>query len=78
LLGFIRNGTDSARKTVIDVLGGDGLVQRVAGSLGLSDLAVLTCDVSPYMVPRPGRRIAQHCCSEPTACCNVTSQSMVC
>jgi ubiquinone/menaquinone biosynthesis C-methylase UbiE len=50
LLGFIRSGTDSARQTVIDVLGGDGLVQRVAGSLGMSDLAVLTCDVSPYMV----------------------------
>jgi SAM-dependent methyltransferase len=35
---------------VVDVLGGDGLVRRVAGSLGLSDVAVLTCDLSPYMV----------------------------
>jgi hypothetical protein len=50
LLGFVRTGTDSTRKTVVDVLGGDGLVRRVAGVLGLSDIVVLTCDASPYMV----------------------------
>jgi ubiquinone/menaquinone biosynthesis C-methylase UbiE len=50
LLGLIRNGTDATHKKVVDVLGGDGLVRRVAASLGLSDLAVLTCDLSPYMV----------------------------
>jgi ubiquinone/menaquinone biosynthesis C-methylase UbiE len=50
LLGLVRAGTDAPRKTVVDVLGGDGLVSKVAGSLGLSDMAVLTCDLSPYMV----------------------------
>lgn len=50
LLGFIRSGTGVRPKTVVDVLGGDGLVHRVAGSLGMSDVAILTCDASPYMV----------------------------
>jgi ubiquinone/menaquinone biosynthesis C-methylase UbiE len=50
LLGFIRAATDAVPKTVVDVLGGDGLVQRVAGRLGLSDVEILTCDASPYMV----------------------------
>lgn len=50
LLEFIRAGTDSPRKLVVDVLGGDGLVERVAQLLGYTDLALLTCDASPYMV----------------------------
>ncbi len=50
LLGYIRAGHGAARKTVVDVLGGDGLVHRVAASLCLADLSVLTCDASPYMV----------------------------
>jgi ubiquinone/menaquinone biosynthesis C-methylase UbiE len=52
LLAFIRAGTDSPRKTVVDVLGGDGLVRRVAGQLGLSDVDILTADLSPYMVDK--------------------------
>lgn len=35
---------------MVDVLGGDGLVQRVAAALCLADVEVLTCDASPYMV----------------------------
>ncbi|KPI09481.1 Methyltransferase type 11 [Actinobacteria bacterium OK074] len=50
LLGYIRAGSDTSRKTVVDVLGGDGLIQRVAALLRLADLSILTCDVSPYMV----------------------------
>ena len=50
LLDYIRAGSGTSRKTVVDVLGGDGLVQRVAALLCLADLSVLTCDVSPYMV----------------------------
>ncbi|MYS19379.1 Methyltransferase domain-containing protein [Streptomyces sp. DvalAA-14] len=50
LLGYIRAGRGAPLKTVVDVLGGDGLVQRVAASLCLADVAVLTCDASPYMV----------------------------
>lgn len=50
MLDFIRNGTGATRKKVVDVLGGDGLVRRVVDSLGFSDLNVLTCDISPYMV----------------------------
>jgi SAM-dependent methyltransferase len=35
---------------VLDLLGGDGLVNRVATALGLSDLRIMTCDGSPFMV----------------------------
>ncbi|MEU4210780.1 class I SAM-dependent methyltransferase [Streptomyces sp. NPDC026206] len=50
LLALIRGDRAPARTTVVDVLGGDGLVRRVAGRLGMTDVAVLTCDASPYMV----------------------------
>lgn len=50
MLELIRSGSDAPCKTVIDVLGGDGLVRRVADRLTLSDVDILTCDLSPYMV----------------------------
>lgn len=50
LLSHLRAGAGSSRLTVVDVLGGDGLVGRVAAAVGMSDITVLTCDLSPYMV----------------------------
>jgi SAM-dependent methyltransferase len=55
MLGFLGSGTTNADangtgRTIVDVLGGDGLVRRVAGELGRTDVNLLTCDASPYMV----------------------------
>jgi SAM-dependent methyltransferase len=36
----------------LDLLGGDGLVRRVASLIGFSHLQILTCDASPYMVEK--------------------------
>jgi len=36
----------------LDLLGGDGLVRRVASLIGFSQLDILTCDASPYMVEK--------------------------
>jgi SAM-dependent methyltransferase len=59
----IRNLTDLARSRIrtaqrgaqqeavlIDLLGGNGLISRACDLLGIADLAVLTCDASPFMV----------------------------
>jgi SAM-dependent methyltransferase len=35
---------------MVDLLGGDGLVQRVCTVFGHNNLSILTCDLSPYMV----------------------------
>ncbi|GGK72913.1 class I SAM-dependent methyltransferase [Mangrovihabitans endophyticus] len=50
LLDHLTAGAEPGTKVVLDVLGGDGLVRRVATALGRTDLNILTCDVSPYMV----------------------------
>ncbi|QIS21550.1 methyltransferase domain-containing protein [Nocardia terpenica] len=49
LFRLIRQGPPR-RRTVVDMLGGDGLVSRVCSGLGLSDVDIITCDGSPYMV----------------------------
>ncbi|MEU9135614.1 class I SAM-dependent methyltransferase [Streptomyces sp. NPDC048404] len=50
LLSLVPARTDGRPAVVVDVLGGDGLVRRVADARGLTGLSVLTCDASPYMV----------------------------
>ena len=43
-----RDGSEPAM--IADLLGGDGLVRRVGHAAGLTDLEIVTCDASPYMV----------------------------
>ncbi|MFE3525743.1 class I SAM-dependent methyltransferase [Streptomyces sp. NPDC059161] len=50
LLSLVPAGTQRRPAVVVDVLGGDGLVRRVANARNLTGLSVLTCDASPYMV----------------------------
>ncbi|MFF4541708.1 class I SAM-dependent methyltransferase [Streptomyces aureus] len=50
LLSLVPARTDRRPSVVVDVLGGDGLVRRVADAGRLTGLSVLTCDVSPHMV----------------------------
>ncbi|MFI0964819.1 methyltransferase domain-containing protein [Streptomyces sp. NPDC021080] len=50
LLSLVPARTDRRPAVVVDVLGGDGLVRRVANARRLTGLSVLTCDASPYMV----------------------------
>lgn len=58
LLELMRDGPDGVRAegsgsrpaTIADLLGGDGLVRRVGHAAGLTDLEIVTCDASPYMV----------------------------
>ncbi|HEU5158459.1 MAG TPA: class I SAM-dependent methyltransferase [Streptosporangiaceae bacterium] len=49
LVDLIRRGR-LGRQTIVDLLGGDGLVQRVCAMLGFTDVEVMTCDASPHMV----------------------------
>jgi ubiquinone/menaquinone biosynthesis C-methylase UbiE len=49
LVELMRQGP-AGRRTIVDLLGGDGLVRRVCALLGLSDVEVMTCDASPHMV----------------------------
>lgn len=51
-LSRLRTGPpDGGRERVlVDLLGGNGLVRRACGLLGIPDLAVFTCDASPFMV----------------------------
>ncbi|WP_165964548.1 class I SAM-dependent methyltransferase [Actinomadura sp. KC216] len=48
LLNLVRR--PSGRQTVLDLLGGDGLLSRVSELLGISDAEIITCDASPHMV----------------------------
>ncbi|CAL9618997.1 class I SAM-dependent methyltransferase [Streptomyces sp. NPDC058947] len=41
---------DGERPVLVDLLGGDGLIRKVAGELGITAFDVLTCDASPHMV----------------------------
>lgn len=44
------SGKSAERTTIVDLLGGDGLVRRVCGMSELADVEVMTCDASPHMV----------------------------
>jgi len=46
---FLRHGTAES-DVVLDLLGGDGLLQRVHSLLGLEKPMIVTCDASPFMV----------------------------
>ncbi|WP_379871742.1 methyltransferase domain-containing protein [Marinactinospora rubrisoli] len=40
----------AASPLVVDLLGGDGLISRVAAALGRTESEIVTCDASPFMV----------------------------
>ncbi|MCO6005450.1 class I SAM-dependent methyltransferase [Actinoallomurus purpureus] len=40
----------AGRRTIVDLLGGNGLVRQVCARLGIDDVEVVTCDASPHMV----------------------------
>ncbi len=52
LLAFTAEGHQPGghSRTVVDLLGGDGLLHTVTTRLGLPGIRILTCDGSPYMV----------------------------
>ena len=50
LLRLFGDPTDGRRRVVLDLLGGDGLLRRVAALLGFDGVDLLTCDLSPHMV----------------------------
>ncbi|MFJ6836729.1 class I SAM-dependent methyltransferase [Streptomyces sp. NPDC091209] len=50
LLSLVPARADHRPAVVVDVLGGDGLLRRVANARRLTGLSLLTCDASPYMV----------------------------
>ncbi|MEU1282492.1 methyltransferase domain-containing protein [Streptomyces sp. NPDC005805] len=57
LLDLFARRPDGERSVVVDLLGGDGLVGRVASHLlGVRDLTLFTCDASPTMVDHAWRR----------------------
>lgn len=49
-LALQRISTPGDRKILVDLLGGDGLIRRVCSQFNLSNLSVLTCDLSPHMI----------------------------
>lgn len=49
LLGLMQRKPDG-QTTIVDLLGGDGLVRRVCDILELPGLEIITCDASPHMV----------------------------
>lgn len=50
LLRLICDPAEQRGQVVLDLLGGDGLVRRVAGRTGHHGLSIMTCDLSPLMV----------------------------
>lgn len=52
LIEYLVAGGRNADGVFLDLLGGDGLVRRVAHLIGFSQLDILTCDASPYMVEK--------------------------
>ncbi|MET9291372.1 methyltransferase domain-containing protein [Streptomyces sp. NPDC003077] len=50
LLEFVRQPGGPDRRAVLDLLGGDGLLWRVAALLDIRDLDIITCDASPHMI----------------------------
>jgi len=49
LLSRFRSDDAVAERVVLDILGGDGLVRKVAAHLRISGLDILTCDMSKHM-----------------------------
>jgi|SRR5450756_176282 len=49
LLSLIRRNP-AGFTTIVDLLGGDGLVHRVCAENGVPDLEIMTCDASPHMI----------------------------
>ncbi|KAJ5864523.1 uncharacterized protein N7529_006439 [Penicillium soppii] len=51
LIGMMRDkGTTRSRRIILDLLGGDGLICKIAAQLGMSEIDILTCDISKHMV----------------------------
>jgi SAM-dependent methyltransferase len=50
LLDLIAENNRADSRITLDLLGGDGLVSRVAEASGRADVTVVTCDRSPFMV----------------------------
>ena len=50
LLRLFGGSEEERGSVVLDLLGGDGLLRRVADLLGFDGLDLLTCDLSPHMV----------------------------
>ncbi len=53
LMELMRPATEgelTGRRTIVDLLGGNGLVRQVCARLGLHDVEIVTCDASPHMV----------------------------
>ncbi|MFF4486642.1 class I SAM-dependent methyltransferase [Streptomyces sp. NPDC001544] len=50
LLDIVTGNNRTASRVLVDLLGGDGLVSRVAALTGRDDAVIATCDASPFMV----------------------------
>lgn len=50
LVDIITGHSRASSDIVLDLLGGDGLVERVLSSVGRDTLLIVTCDASPFMV----------------------------
>lgn len=50
LLQLLQSGNDQTTRIILDLLGGDGLLRRVAEHLGIHGMDILTCDISQHMV----------------------------
>jgi SAM-dependent methyltransferase len=50
LLGFMNAQNGRSNCIVLDLLGGDGLLRKVAAHLGLSGIEILSCDISKHMI----------------------------
>ncbi len=56
LLDLVAADRRAPSRLVLDLLGGDGLVSRVAALTGRTDTVVATCDASPFMVDQAWAR----------------------
>ncbi|MEU4204819.1 methyltransferase domain-containing protein [Streptomyces sp. NPDC026294] len=56
LLDLVAADRRATSRLVLDLLGGDGLVSRVAELTGRTDTVVATCDASPFMVEQAWAR----------------------
>lgn len=56
LVDIIAGNSRAKSKIIVDLLGGDGLVSRVARLSGRDDVLVVTCDGSPFMVSQAWAR----------------------
>jgi amino acid adenylation domain-containing protein len=56
LIDIVTGNSRAESKVLVDLLGGDGLVTRVATLLGRDELQIVTCDASPFMVREAWRQ----------------------